>query len=154
MSSTVEVLSTQHQDVLTQLAAVESELANGQSCDLAGFAAFLHGDVMQHFLVEEEALFPILARYIGEDHGPLAVMHHEHAAFRDLLAALRAAVAAHDLPQQRTHALALIDLLRGHIAKEDQILFPMAMRMLNPAEQQEVDSRAAALEASPAPAGA
>jgi hemerythrin-like domain-containing protein len=43
----------------------------------------------------------------------------------------------------------LIELLRGHIAKEDQILFPMAERLLSPAELDEVDRRAAALAGSP-----
>jgi hemerythrin-like domain-containing protein len=145
MSSTIEVLGQQHQDVLDRLAEVDAGLLAGGALNLAAFTAFLDGEVRAHFTLEEEALFPIMARHLGTGQGPLAVMDAEHAAFRDLLRALQDALADGDTPGQRAAAAEIIDLLRGHIHKEDHVLFPMATHVLSAEEQQEVDRRAAAL---------
>lgn len=145
MSSTIDLLGQQHHDVLDRLAEVDAALLAGGAFNLASFTAFLAGEVRAHFTLEEEALFPIMARHLGTGQGPLAVMDAEHAAFRDLLRALQDALAAGDAPGQRAAAAEIIDLLRGHIHKEDHVLFPMAIHVLNAEEQQEVDRRAAAL---------
>ena len=142
MSATIDKLGQDHQHVLAQLSAVEHRLAETADAP-AEFAAYLDREVLEHFAVEEEALFPILARHLPPAGGPLAVMNAEHEEFRSLLAALRAAVRAGDAEQGRGCARELIELLRGHIAKEDRILFPMAMQMLSGDEQREVDARAA-----------
>jgi hemerythrin-like domain-containing protein len=149
---TLAVLGAQHQDVLGRLAAVETQLGSGETGALAGFAAYLEHEVMQHFALEEQALFPILARHLSLAQGPLAVMNTEHRAFRELLDGLGVAVRAHDQDAQRTHASELIELLRAHIMKEDHVLFPMATRILAADEQHDVDVRAAALGASGIPA--
>lgn len=154
MTATIELLSTQHQEVLARLTDVEAEIMARDSSDLAPFAAYLAGEVAHHFAIEEQALFPLLAQHLGLEHGPLAVMNAEHDAFRALLADLSAAVRARHRDAQRTHAAELVELLRAHIAKEDQVLFPMAARLLSADEQSEVDRRAAALAASPASAEA
>jgi hemerythrin-like domain-containing protein len=142
---TVDVLGQQHQEVLAYLARVDADLARGNDPDAAAFQHFLEQDVQRHFALEEAALFPALERHIGSDHGPLAVMLLEHADFRSLLAALGDAVTAADLGRQRAHARSLVDLLRAHIAKEDDVLFPMARRMLSPEEQADVDTQSAPL---------
>ncbi len=142
MSATIEKLGEDHQHVLAQLAAVENRLA--ASVDAAAdLAAYLDREVLVHFALEEEALFPILARHLPPAGGPLAVMDAEHQEFRSLLGALRGAVRAGDGEQGRARARDLIELLRGHIAKEDRVLFPMARQMLSGDEQREVDARAA-----------
>jgi hemerythrin-like domain-containing protein len=149
---TIEVLGAQHQDVLAQLAALEGQLRSSAAADVAAFARYLEQEVMQHFALEEQALFPVLGRHLSLDQGPLAVMNSEHQAFRELLDGLGAALRAQDRDAQRAHAAEIIELLRDHIRKEDHVLFPMARRILGADEQQEVDGRAAALDASGAPA--
>jgi hemerythrin-like domain-containing protein len=154
MSTTIELLGKQHQEVLAQLAEVERRLQGGDHAAAAGLAAYLQREVIQHFALEEQALFPVLARHLGQTEGPLAVMNSEHASFRELLGSLDAAVRARDPGREESCAHEIIDLLRSHIAKEDQVLFPMALQLLRPDEQCEVDAQAAALEtpAPPAPA--
>jgi hemerythrin-like domain-containing protein len=149
MTATIELLGTQHQDVLARLTQIEAAIMARDDGDLAPFAAFLANEVVHHFAIEEQALFPLLARHLSLEQGPLAVMNAEHAAFRELLGDLTTAVRAGNLDAQRTHAAELVELLRGHIAKEDQVLFPMAARLLSPAELVEVDGRTAALAGSP-----
>ena len=149
MSATVELLGQQHQDVLARLAAVEQEPLPGSGASiLADFVTYLEREVMEHFVVEEQALFPVLARHIGRTQGPLAVMDMEHATFRELLRDLAADLRSGntDRCRQRTHAI--IDLLRDHIAKEDHVLFPMASSLLSAEERAEVDARAAAIHPS------
>lgn len=152
MSATVELLGRQHQDVLARLSAVEQ--AGGRNGVLADLANYLRREVMDHFVLEEQALFPILERHIGRDHGPLAVMDMEHASFRELLQDLTGSLGSADAAQAQRHAQALVSLLRDHIAKEDNILFPMATRMLSDAEAAEVDARARAMGTAAAPAAA
>jgi len=146
MSTTIELLTDQHQHVVAQLAAAEAAMTTaGGGTDLAAFAAYLEHEVMDHFGLEEQALFPILARHLSLAQGPLAVMNAEHVAFRDLLNSLAVSLRTGDLETQAVHAQELIRLLRGHIAKEDHVLFPMASQLLSAEEQGEVDQRAAAL---------
>lgn len=59
---------------------------------------------------------------------------------------LSASVRSGDVEQQRTCTLDLIELLRDHIAKEDDVLFPMALRMLAAEEHREVDGLATAVD--------
>ena len=144
--NTIELLGQQHEQVLARLAAIEpAASANATNGELAEFLAFLEGEVAEHFRLEEEALFPVLERRLGVSHGPLAVMNAEHTTFRALMHGLGASVRAGDLDRQRDCTLQIVDLLRGHIAKEDNVLFPMAARMLTREEQHEVEARAAGI---------
>lgn len=150
MSATVELLGRQHQEVLARLSAVE-DAGSGASV-LTDFANFLQREVMDHFVLEEQALFPILERHIGRTHGPLAVMDMEHETFRELLEDLSGGLRSEDTAQSQRQAHAIIRLLRDHIAKEDEVLFPMAARVLSSEEDAEIDARAAAIGAGAATA--
>ena len=73
--------------------------------------------------------------------GPIAVMLHEHELGRAHVAAVAAALAgagrgeADALAALREHLAGYIELLRAHIDKEDHILYPMADRLLDAADQ-------------------
>ena len=140
MDGTIQILGSQHQDVLARLAEVEARLEPDTTAAAADLAAYLEREVLDHFVLEEEALFPQLALHIGVDGGPLAVMNAEHAEFRSLLEDLGVALRAGDVAAQRHNTEALIELLRGHIFKEDHVLFPLALRLLTPDEIQRVDT--------------
>ncbi len=95
-----------------------------------------------HHGKEERHLFPALAtKGFSVDSGPVGVMLYEHeqgrAAVRAIAEALRGAGAG-----DRRVAVALADallgyveLLRNHIFKEDNVLFPMADQALPAGEQ-------------------
>jgi len=82
--------------------------------------------VRQHNENEERCLFPLL----GED-APCRPFREEHEALRELERRLDAALDGpapeRDIP---TVAHALVDLLRSHIQREDEMLFPMARELL------------------------
>ena len=82
--------------------------------------------VREHNENEERALFPLL----GED-APCEPFRQEHQVLRELEQRLNAALDGltpeRDIPPV---AHALVDLLRAHIQREDEMLFPMARELL------------------------
>jgi len=94
-----------------------------------------------HHGKEERHLFPMLeSRGVPRDSGPIGVLLHEHVEGRNHVRAMaRAATGASEGDPQGgptfvRHALAYVTLLRQHIQKEEQVLFPMAEQMLGPAD--------------------
>ena len=149
--TTIERLGAQHQEVLARLADTEAGLDAQTSPDLGRFHTYLEYEVVAHFGLEEDALFPLLERHMSPQFGPLAVMNAEHLEFRELLAAFGDAVRGGNVPVQTACARQIIDRLRAHIAKEDRVLFPMATQVLSADELAEVEHRAAALAATTQP---
>lgn len=92
-----------------------------------------------HHAKEEDRLFTALAAHgFSSESGPVFVMLSEHEAGRRHVTKL-AEVAGGDGPLTleevetvREHGPAFSALLRGHIQKEDTILFPMAAQVLQP----------------------
>jgi hemerythrin-like domain-containing protein len=76
--------------------------------------------------------------------GPVAVMLSEHELGRAEIAGMRAAIDGPDRvsPDRAlrfaVHARTYVDLLRDHIDKENNVLFPMADGMFSAAEQVEL----------------
>jgi hemerythrin-like domain-containing protein len=95
-----------------------------------------------HHGKEEGHLFPLLeARGFARDHGPTGVMLREHEEGRSLLAAMAGAV-ERDAPRAFVrHARAYVQLLREHIRKEDQCLFPLAVGVLSGADAESLARR-------------
>ena len=95
-----------------------------------------------HHGKEEAHLFPLMEqRGFAKDNGPTAVMRLEHDQGRACVKGMGEAIAAaqkHDATAgQRfvTHARAYLELLRTHIQKENQCLFPMANQAFSDADQ-------------------
>jgi hemerythrin-like domain-containing protein len=98
-----------------------------------------------HHMKEEDRLFPAMERCgLPRDAGPTAVMRHEHEVGRAHVRRMDAAVTDFERGDATAadrfafEARGFVELLREHIAKEDQVLFPMADRMLPPEVQAEV----------------
>ena len=87
--------------------------------------AFLAGQVREHHENEERALFPELGA-----EAPIEPFVAEHQILRQLERDLEEALRASDARGTADAALALVDLLRSHIARENEMLFPMARALL------------------------
>lgn len=85
----------------------------------------LCGAVRQHNEDEERALFPVL----GED-APLGPFLEEHETLWKLEEDLATAVDHADRERVARLALDIVDLLRTHIRRENEVLFPMARALL------------------------
>ena len=143
-----ETLSTEHQAVLAALQILEQagqSLAVGNKAaagDLDQLLDFFRGFVDRcHHGKEEQVLFPELEkRGVPRERGPIGVMLSEHEMGRELVRRLQAqvdafrsgaAAAAEEIPSL---AASFRGLMEAHIQKEDNVLFPMAARLLSPAE--------------------
>lgn len=150
MDSLLEQLYRQHREaerMLDRLADArrtlqrEGPAAPGLRAELADVRGVLQAEIESHFREEEWSLFPVLGRHLGLESGPIAAMMDDHAAFRRLQLDFDTAFAAlsgeaEDGWAERLGEAAsgVLDLLPAHIAKEDNVLFPMADDLLSDAE--------------------
>lgn len=107
---------------------------------------FIHDEVGVHNKREEEALFPVLERYVE---GPTAVMRADHVVLRKEFRRLRLAVTrmrkskgSPELAQACAEtARRVIQIFVNHIHKENHILFPLVRKFLTKDAMREVARR-------------
>lgn len=143
MSQAIEDLMHEHEAILFALKILDAmgrRLSADEAvdaADLQGFIGFLQEFADKcHHGKEEGMLFPALvAAGVAQKDGPVGVMLHEPTLGRqwihDMDASLRPMVDATAFVRA---ARGYADLLRAHIQKENEVLFPMAERLLNPAQ--------------------
>lgn len=137
-----EALSREHQVVLKQLQSFEDALQRSDEAVIRETLRFFDERIVLHRRKEEEVLFPVIGRYIGAEHGPIACMLDEHRMEKQLIEQIRQALSrwpdnkARD--EVRTAGMAILNLLRAHIDKEDGILFPMSEEVMTPEEKESV----------------
>ena len=93
---------------------------------LADFAVAM----ARHFASEEDLLFPAFEAASGSTAGPTMVMRMEHEQINGLLEALHRAVTARNREDCLGLYETLLLLMQQHNAKEENILYPMADRLL------------------------
>ncbi len=144
-----EFLMDDHQAAEKVIAALEQGFAQagGPARPLVNaavdfFTKYLEGC---HHQKEEKFLFPRLEqRGIPSHGGPLAVMLHEHEQNRQLLGEFERLGRAYvrgepdTLPPLREVFEAYSTLMKQHFWKENDILFPMGLRALNPSDASEL----------------
>lgn len=131
MKTATEILREEHTLILRALDVLESaagrlERGGGPGEDwwrevLGWLRAFADRN---HHAKEERALFPamIKAGVPGAPGGPIGVMLEEHVAGRALVATMESGAAARRAASARDY----VALLRAHIDKENEVLFPLA----------------------------
>ncbi|NGQ93958.1 hemerythrin domain-containing protein [Brevibacillus sp. SYP-B805] len=94
---------------------------------------------------EEGTLFPLMAKYIGRQMGPIAVMEYEHElakqnlkTFGEAVAQVKEPVDAARAKEIASYALQAYAVLTDHFMKEENVLFPMAENMLSAEEKEEL----------------
>src|SRR5262245_14603623 len=152
--SPVRMLMEEHEVILDVLDCLEEVARRAERG--AGIDASTAGEILEvlatfadacHHGKEEGALFPALIRKgLPKDVGPLAVMLSEHEQGRAEIAGMRAALATWHSGRFVQHARAYVELLRDHIAKENNVLFPMAEGMLDAQERASVLHQFASVE--------
>jgi hypothetical protein len=147
-------LMQEHDEALVQLSslnkATRSIVESGFSMDayrkLLKAVEFIEDEVSIHNRSEEEALFPVLERYVE---GPTKLMREDHKVLKKEFVRLRKAVegvgarrkdksAAKNL---QTTAQVIVQLFVNHIHKENHILFPLVQKFLTKDALREVARR-------------
>jgi hemerythrin-like domain-containing protein len=136
----IQLLMDEHQVILKGMDALEGYVEDGKADakDLACFVEFIRrfADAIHHGKEEDILFAEMEAAGFPADSGPLAVMLGEHDEGRRLTGILAGAAEAGvpwtEGPRQavRDAAHGYAALLRQHIQKEDQILYPMAQAHL------------------------
>ncbi len=142
----VDALVAEHEVILAVLEAMETQakaLQKGGPFDRelwAGFPEFLRNFADRcHHGKEEDLLFPALTRRgLPEPGGPIGVMKLEHTQGRELIKALDEAIQRSDARSVVSAAVGFVGLLRDHIAKENNVLFPIGKRLLEDAAVSEL----------------
>lgn len=133
----IEELKSDHQNILKHLDDLEVVI-NQSTIDQAKIKAFLHFTetfAEPHHQKEEQVLFPALEKKgIPNEGGPIGMMLLEHTAKRDYLAKMRKALQKNNKTMLKENTQAMISLLRDHIYKEDNILYPCAQEALTKEE--------------------
>jgi len=161
MQKAIEVLMGEHRLIEEALGSLETYAAEVRagapmSRDVVGdYAAFLRGfaDTCHHGKEEDILFRRMVERGFPRDAGPLAVMCHEHVLGRSHVRALSEIAAGSgegatgDVRPLLEHADAYVPLLRGHIQKEDRILYPMALQVLTGPELDAMNTEFEAFQA-------
>jgi hemerythrin-like domain-containing protein len=144
----------EHDQALAQLSSlknstrsiVESGFSKQAHRRLLSALEFIDEEVSIHNKSEEEALFPVLERYVE---GPTKVMRDEHKVLRKEFNKLRRAVSRLEKNRQSKRAAkemfdisqGMIQLFVNHIHKENHILFPLIQKFLTKDALREVARR-------------
>jgi len=126
---------TEHDDALAALARLEraAEGLRANEPPETHFSAarevhtVLAGPVRDHNEAEERALFP----FLGPD-APLQPFLEEHQTLWGLEERLGQALARGDASEVADLGLEIVHLLRAHIQRENEVLFPFARARLGP----------------------
>lgn len=125
-----ELLEGQHRQADVALAEAEVQVAAGDWPAARAAGSALDDELRAHFRREETVLFPAFEAATGSDCGPTRVMRDEHEQICTLLDALRRAGERCDADAWLGLSDTLVLLMQQHNMKEEQILFPMAARLL------------------------
>lgn len=143
----IDELTREHDQVLALIADVRVASRSADIPRLASLARQIAAVLAPHTQVEEQGLFPPLAADFPEQ---IALLEAEHREVETVLGEAADAVPADPAwPARLEDALAV---LRGHIRKEQDGVFPAALATLRVADWDSVEAaRARAGGLSPAP---
>ncbi len=139
MKSPTEILKAEHQNILKVIGAIQKE------CELINTGAYTDKDFFNrsvdfirnyadrfHHAKEEDILFSELsADGINIPAGPVQQMLREHDMGREYIDGLVEGMEVDDKEKITYNALGYCQLLKQHIFKEDNILYPMAEQALD-----------------------
>lgn len=134
--SAVSILAGEHRVILQVLAVLEAIAGQCTAHDFPLIDATSTLEVLRTFAdhchhgKEEDILFPVLDELVP-GFGPTQVMCAEHVDGRAMIQVMSEAIISGTAANFAVAAYAYVDLLREHIAKEDDILFRMAQAMLS-----------------------
>lgn len=147
-----KTLVDEHQLILRMIALLEKNTPRTAAGNYLNWQFYLDGiDFIRqyadrfHHAKEEDVLFKALIdNGMPKDNSPVAAMLMEHDQGRSFVSALE--VAVHEAQAGRTgvyqavadNALGYAALLRDHISKEDDILYPLAERVLPEAMRESI----------------
>lgn len=137
----------EHDEALRRLGVMEAGARSGDWGAVVGVARWLYQELKPHNEAEEQFLFPLMDPFFAGQHGPTDCMRSEHRLIWDFTLRLQEALASGvpvDAPAAADLAFQVASNLRAHIEKENQVLYPMAERILGPEQLRRLEESYAA----------
>ncbi|MDO8436212.1 MAG: hemerythrin domain-containing protein [bacterium] len=129
----IDELKDDHKKILEALDELEKNV-DSLTINKEGIKEFLHFTetfAEPHHQKEEQVLFPALEKKgVPKEGGPIGMMLFEHDTKRGYVKELRKALADGKEIGIKENAQNIIFLLRDHISKEENVLYPMAQEVL------------------------
>jgi hemerythrin-like domain-containing protein len=123
--STIDELTREHDFVVGLIGEVRSAYQAGDAARMTELARQIAAVLGPHTRVEEDGLFPALA---GDFPEQVAVLRDEHRVVEEVLGAAATGTPADSGWPDRL--IEVVDLLRDHILKEQDGVFPAALTTL------------------------
>lgn len=143
----IDELTREHDTVVALIGSVRTAHGCADVARMAELAREISAVLGPHTQVEEHGLFPAMASEFPEH---IAALESEHRRIESVLAEADAGVPT--APGWPSALIRALDLLREHILKEQDGLFPASLTFLSPEQWEFLDSvraRASASSASP-----
>lgn len=131
----IDELTREHDTVVNLIGEVRRAHDGGNTAAMAAVARRIAAVLGPHTEVEEHGLFPALA---GEFPEQVAALEAEHRRIEAVLG--EAAAGTPDDPGWPDRLLAALDMLRDHILKEQDGVFPAALIDLSAADWDAVEA--------------
>ncbi len=149
MKNITQILSDEHQIILKVIDAVNSEcdeLEKGKTLDISFFQKTInfiknYADKFHH-AKEEDILFKAMLENVEHLHcNPIPVMLYEHDEGRTFVYGMEQGVSENNTDKIIQNARGYGMLLRDHIYKEDNVLYPMAEEALSDEQKELVNKK-------------
>lgn len=143
----IDRFSSEHDVFLAQLEVIDDLTRRDASVEsIVSALRTLAAPLIAHAENEERALFPDLEPSMGGTGGPLAILTEEHSTIHAQIDEL----VDHPTRQRLETVLdEFLRVLRGHIDKEEQVLFPAAAEILGDTRLEKLDREIRAAAAVP-----
>jgi hemerythrin-like domain-containing protein len=138
--ASIDDLTREHEQVIDLMSDIRAAHAIGEIERMAYLARTVAAILGPHTQVEEHGLFPALAAEFPE---PVAALEAEHRRIEAVLA--EAADATPTDPAWPRRLVDTLDLLRDHILKEQDGVFPAALATLSTADWEAIEAVRAAV---------
>lgn len=138
MSTIKEYLTTDHGRCDELFATMEDAVAKSIEGAKESYEEFAKA-TERHFQMEERVMFLEFEQKTGMTQGPTAMMRHEHAQMRNLIAEMGEAIDAKDKDKFFGKSETLMILMQQHNMKEEQMLYTMAQQHLSAESDRIVD---------------
>lgn len=148
------------QEVMAIAVQIAQDIRDGHADKLESMEEIVHflqkfADQYHHGK-EEKYLFPALVNSgVAVENGPVGVMLKEHALGREYIAGMTESLEKLKAGRGANVAKILVrntesyaDLITAHIKKENEVLFPMAQKVLHLNEQNKLETEVRAFEQS------
>ncbi|PZS26607.1 MAG: hemerythrin HHE cation-binding protein [Pseudonocardiales bacterium] len=133
--ASIAKLTEEHDQVVNLIGEIRAAYRRGDVATIIGLCTRISGVLGPHTVVEEQGLFPAMAADFPEQ---IAVLEAEHRRIEAVLAEAADGTARIDATWP-TRLIEVLALLRQHIFKEQDGVFPAALSTLSTAEWEHLD---------------